>query len=49
MLSEIYDADNVVSSSLTNAVILWFAWLENNYEEDNVTDLAFKWLSKASI
>lgn len=48
MLSEIYDVDNVVSSNLTNSVILWFAWLENNYEEDYLTDLTFEWLTKYS-
>lgn len=37
MLSEICDVDNVVSSNHTNSVILWFALLKNNYEEDNLT------------
>lgn len=39
----------MVSSNLTNSVILWFAWLENNYKEDNLTDLAFECLSKYSL
>lgn len=39
----------MISSNLTNSVILWFAWLENNYEEDNLTGLAFECLSKYSL
>lgn len=39
----------MVLSNLTNSVILWFAWLENNYEEEYLTGLAFECLSKYSL